>query len=520
MRLGELVAELAVTGLAPAMAQVEVGGVCHDSRRIAPGDLFVAWRGKKADGRGFIAEAVRRGAVAVLLDSEPPRPGESSASIPKLKVAVPWLVAANPRALLGPLAARLHGHPEQSLRLLGVTGTNGKSTTIALLAAIAEAAGWPCGLVGTLGYRFRDLTFPGDRTTPEGSDLLRDFAAMRDAGAQAVAMEVSSHALDQGRVDGLAFDLAVFTNLTRDHFDQHGDFATYYAAKRRLFDRLTPRGVAAVHLDDATAAGGDVLDGWGRRLAGELRPLLGKRLVTFAVDSTSGADVTVRAHHLDARGITATVATPRGDLEIRSRLLGAYNLENLLAAAAGAEALGLPHAAISEGLATVTPLPGRLEPVEAGQPFLAVIDYAHTPAALEAALVSVRAITGGKVAVVFGCGGNRDPSKREPMGRLAGRLADLAVVTSDNPRDEDPLSIIAAVELGLKAVGCRSYRIVPDRREAIRRTVAVLDGGWALVVAGKGHEAEQIVAGRRSPFSDRTELERALEERHGHALSR
>jgi UDP-N-acetylmuramoyl-L-alanyl-D-glutamate--2,6-diaminopimelate ligase len=503
MRLDELLRGIDLTRPADHdLAAVEIHGIRHDSRRVEPGDLFVVWRGTRHDGRSFAADAVARGARAVLADDGPP-PGSDFGG-------VPWLVAREPRRLLGPLAARLHGHPERQLALLGVTGTNGKSTTIALLAAIAEASGRPCGLVGTLGYRFREQTFPGDRTTPEGSDLFHALAAMRDAGAQAVAMEVSSHALDQGRVEGARFALGVFTNLTRDHFDQHGGFEAYYAAKRRLFDLLAEPGAAAVNLGDP----------YGRRLAGELRPALGERLVTFGRDPADRPAVAPHAITLDARGIRGTLSTPRGPLAIESPLLGSYNLDNVLAAVAGAEALGWPREAISAGLAAVSPLPGRLEPVVCGQPYPVLIDYAHTDAALAAALASARAFTGKKVAVVFGCGGNRDPGKRELMGRVAGELADLPIVTSDNPRDEDPLAIIAAVEVGLKASGNPSYRILPDRREAIRRAVAVCDANWVLVVAGKGHETEQIIGNRRIPFSDREELVRALEERYGHAIPR
>lgn len=507
MKLGALLGKAPVDRGAipsPVLAELEITGVQHDSRRVEPGDLFVAWHGARHDGRSFAADALARGARAVLADG--PRPADAGGPL----ATVPWLIAASPRRLLGPLAAHLYGHPERDLSLLGVTGTNGKSTTIALLAALAEATDRPCGLIGTLGYRFRDLAFPGERTTPEGSDLFRDLAAMRDAGARAVAMEVSSHALDQGRVEGARFALGVFTNLTRDHFDQHGGFESYFLAKRRLFDLLAEPGAAAVNLGDP----------YGRRLASELRPALGERLVTFGRDPADRPAVAPHAVSLDAKGIRGTLTTPRGLLGFSCPLLGSYNLDNLLAAVAGAEALGWPHEAMAAGLAIVHPLPGRLEPVACGQPYPVLIDYAHTDAALAAALSSARAFTGKKVAVVFGCGGNRDPGKRELMGRVAGELADLPIVTSDNPRDEDPLAIIAAVEVGLKASGNPSYRILPDRREAIRRAVAVCDANWVLVVAGKGHESEQIIGNRRIPFSDREELVRALEERHGHAIPR
>ena len=337
--------------------------------------------------------------------------------------------------------------------------------------------------------------------TPEATDLFRTLRRMRDAGARAVAMEVSSHALELGRVRGLGFDLALFTNLSRDHFDFHAGFEAYYEAKRSLFAQLRESGVAVVNVGDP----------YGRRLAAEL-----SRVVTYG----PGGDVSCEDAELDRHGIRARLATPRGPLRITSRLLGSYNLENLMAAAAAGEALGLPHATIAEGLAARGPLPGRMEPVDAGQPFPALVDFAHTDAALEAAIRSLRELSGDRVIVVFGCGGDRDPGKRALMGRVAGELADLAIATSDNPRGEDPMAILSAVEEGLRQSGNRDYRLLPDRREAIRQAVAKAGPGWAVLVAGKGHEEVQIVGDRRLPFSDRAELRQALEERFGAGTTR
>lgn len=487
MRLAELLAGLPVDrGGAPD--DLEIAGVGHDSRAVGAGDLFAVWRGARHDGRVFAADAVARGAVAVLADGPAPE-----------GIAVPWLVAAEPRRLLAPIAARLYGQPDRELLTCGVTGTNGKSTTVTVLGEVLEAAGRPCAVLGTLGYAFREHRFAGDRTTPEADDFYRMLREVVRRGGAAVAMEVSSHALAQGRVDGALFDVAAFTNLTRDHFDFHRDFEDYYAAKRTLFDRLKPGGAAVVGIDDEH----------GRRLAGELA---GTRVVTFGRDG----DVAPLEVALDTRGIRGTLRTPRGPFAFESPLLGSYNLLNLLAVVGVAEALGLDQAAVAEALRRRGPLPGRMEPVAAGQPFPVVVDYAHTDAALDAALRSLRELAGGRrIAVVFGCGGNRDPGKRALMGRTAGELAELPIVTSDNPRDEDPLAIIAAVEEGVKRSGNTQYRIIPDRREAIRRAVAVLDEGWALLVAGKGHEQEQIVGTRRLPFSDQNELRQALEERFG-----
>jgi UDP-N-acetylmuramoyl-L-alanyl-D-glutamate--2,6-diaminopimelate ligase len=476
---------------APPGVDVEVCGITHDSRRVEAGDLFVAVPGENFDGRRFAPQAVERGAVAVLGRGEAP---------PEL--GVPWIAAEDPRAALGPLSARIYGHPDEQLQLVGVTGTNGKSTVVTLLGHVFEAAGLPAGTLGTLGYRFggKALEAPTDaglRTTPEAPDLFRTLRRMHEEGARAVAMEVSSHALELGRVDGAHFDAALFTNLTHDHLDFHRTMEAYFAAKRRLFDRLKPGGRSVVHLGDD----------WGRRLADELRPL-DPGLLTCG----EGGDVAVIEAKLDLRGVGATFGTPRGRLEVRSPLLGRYNLENLLMTVAVCEALGLDHRAVAAGLAAAGPVPGRLEMVEAGQTFPALIDYAHTPAALEAALRSLRELGDHRIAVVFGCGGNRDQEKRPVMGEIAGRLADLPVATSDNPRGEEPMAILKAVEEGLKQSGNREYRLVPDRREAIRRVAALATGqpGWAVLVAGKGHEEEQIIGGEKRPFSDREELRGAL----------
>jgi UDP-N-acetylmuramoyl-L-alanyl-D-glutamate--2,6-diaminopimelate ligase len=298
-------------------------------------------------------------------------------------------------------------------------------------------------------------------------------------------------------VAALEFDVGIFTNLTRDHFDFHPDFEDYFAAKARLFDQLKPKGRSVVHLDDP----------WGAKLAARLPDALGF--------GRAGAVAPERVE-LDENGIRGVVRTPRGPLAVESPLLGRYNLENLLAAVAAGEALELPPAAIAAGLHATRPLDGRMEPVTAGQPFPVIVDYAHTEAALEAALRSARELTGRPIVLVFGCGGDRDPGKRPRMGRIAGELAELPIATSDNPRSEDPQAILAAIEAGLRESGNERYRVVPDRREAIRRAVAVAAAeGWAVLVAGKGHERMQIVGERRLPFSDREELERALAEQQG-----
>jgi UDP-N-acetylmuramoyl-L-alanyl-D-glutamate--2,6-diaminopimelate ligase len=392
--------------------------------------------------------------------------------------------------------------------MVGITGTNGKSTLVALAAAILGAAGERTGAMGTLGFRLAGEPFPGESstpTTPEAPDFYATLRRMRDAGAAAVAMEVSSHALVQGRVAGAGYRVAAFTNLSRDHFDFHGGFEDYYLAKARLFDQLTDDGVAVLPTEDA----------YGRRLTGELRER-GATILTWG----EGGDVSTREVELTGDGIRGTLVTPRGEYGFETPLIGRYNLLNLTAAAAVAEALGLPQAAVVEALAAQRPVRGRLEAIRAGQPFPAYVDYAHTDGALEAALAALREIADRKLLLVFGCGGDRDPGKRALMGEVAGRLADHVILTSDNPRSEDPLAILAAVEEGLAAAHrpdgtAASYEVAPDRRAAIRRAVELADADSTVLVAGKGHEAEQIVAGRRFVFSDHDELRAALDARFG-----
>ncbi|MCP4202141.1 MAG: UDP-N-acetylmuramoyl-L-alanyl-D-glutamate--2,6-diaminopimelate ligase [bacterium] len=488
MRASELIRGLPIEALEQ---DFEVTGVTHDSRRVRSGDLFVALVGDRFDGRAFVAQARARGAAGVLSVGDPPADYDG-----------PWLRAGDPRAAMGLLAARLHDHPDRDLVMVGVTGTNGKSTVIALVASMLEAAGRPTGTVGTLGHRFEDLAIEAGRTTPEATDLFPLLHDIVERGGQAVVMEVSSHALVLDRAAGVGFDVAAFTNLSRDHFDFHGGFEEYFAAKRRLFEQLKPEGRAVLNVDDP----------YGRRLADDLGAR-GVRLTTFG---ERDGDVSVVEAALSIEGIGATLRTPRGELSVSSRLRGRLNLLNLSAAVACGEALELDAEAVIAGLERLGPVAGRLEPVDRGQPFPVFIDFAHTDAALAASLRSLREIAAGrKIACVFGCGGDRDPGKRVLMGRAAGELADLPIVTSDNPRREDPLAIIAAVEEGLEQSGNDSYRVIPDRREAIARAISIADEDWLVLVAGKGHEEGQIIGDEIRPFSDREELIMALEARLG-----
>ncbi|MFP3939723.1 MAG: UDP-N-acetylmuramoyl-L-alanyl-D-glutamate--2,6-diaminopimelate ligase [Thermoanaerobaculia bacterium] len=480
--------ELAGTA-AERPADPEVTGVEVDSRRVEPGFLFVAVPGARADGRDFARQAVEAGAAAVVAAPGPVPEGWPA--------GVPWLETQDPRALAGPLAVRAFGHPERELVTVAVTGTNGKSTVATLMASVLEAAGHPAGMVGTLGYRFGDERIAAERTTPEAPHLVRLLRRWRDRGAEAVALEASSHALALSRLDGLAFDVAIFTNLTQDHFDYHRDAEHYFAAKRHLFDLLKPGGRPVVHLGDA----------YGRRLAAEL-----PEAVTFGVEE---GDVRAWDASLSEGGIRGVIETHRGSYEFHTPLLGRYNLENVLAVAAAAEALELPHGAVRQGLARQAPLPGRLEAVGRGAPFPVYVDYAHTPGALEAVLASVAELSGRRIILVFGAGGDRDPGKRAEMGRIAGSRADLPILTSDNPRSEDPLAILSMIEEGAREAGNTAYRIVPDRREAIHRAVAVAGPDHVVLVTGKGHEEVQEIGDRTIPFSDREEIEKALEERFG-----
>jgi len=487
MRLRDLIRGLGVQGAVDP--ELEITGLEHDSRKTEPGDLFVGWQGERYDGRDFLAAAATGGARAALVSA--PAPADSP---------IPCLTASDPHALLAPLAARFFAHPDSELTTVGVTGTNGKSTVAALAADILNETGRPAGIIGTLGYRFADLEVEGGRTTPEASELFELLRSMRTAGAEAVSMEVSSHSLALGRVAELSFDVAVFTNLTRDHLDFHHDLENYFLSKRRLFKQLKPHARGVIGIDDP----------YGRRLRQEW-----PASITFSADSSALADIRPLEVTLDLEGIRGTLITPRGPLVFDCRLLGAYNLRNLLAAVGVGEALHLPHEAIAAALKRRQPLAGRMQPIAADQDFPVVIDYAHTDAALAAALGSLRQLSNRKIALVFGCGGDRDRGKRPLMGRVAGELADLPILTSDNPRSEDPAKIISEVEEGLKRTGNRAYRVVPDRREAIRRAIGVAGPEWAVMIAGKGHETVQLVGNEEIPFSDEEEAVRALEERFG-----
>jgi len=455
---------------------VEVTGCTHDSRSVEPGDLYAALPGAHAHGADFADAAVAAGAVAVLTDEA------GAGRFPGL----PVVVADDPRAVLGDVARWVHDDPAAGLLLLGVTGTNGKTTTAFLLEAGLRAAGHDTALLGTVLTRIGDDVLPSVRTTPEATDLMAMFALMRERGVTAAAMEVSSHALAMHRVDGLLFDVAAFTNLSQDHLDFHPTMADYEAAKAQLF---TPRRSrhAVINCDDPA----------GRRIArGVEIPL-----TTYGED----ADWTAREVDLRPDGSSFRLAGPDVSLRAGVRLPGAFNVANAVCALATLATAGVRLDAAAAGIAGLSGVPGRMERVDAGQPFLALVDYAHTPEAVAAMLATVRSVTSGRVIVVLGCGGDRDRAKRPLMGRAAAEGSDVAVLTSDNPRSEDPLAILAEM-----AQGGPGARIEPDRRAAILLAVAEARPGDAVVVAGKGHETGQEVNGVVTHFDDRDELREAV----------
>jgi UDP-N-acetylmuramoyl-L-alanyl-D-glutamate--2,6-diaminopimelate ligase len=447
---------------------VRVGDVTYRSQDVRPGSLFFCVQGDHVDGHDFAPKAARGGAVAVVVERW-------------LDVACAQVLVPSVRAAMGPLSAAFFGYPSRRMAVVGVTGTNGKTTTTYLLESISRSAGLIPAVVGTTGVRVAGRPIPFDKTTPEAPDLQRMFADMEAQGVDAVAMEVSSHGLDQHRVDGTRFGCAVFTNLTQDHLDYHGTMEAYFEAKTRLFtSELSER--AAVNADTPH----------GRILA--------KRAsiptVTFGTEPT--ADLRAEDVAVSDAGLSFRV----GDVQVRSRLRGHFNVSNALAAMAAARQSGIDDEAIVAGIADLPGVPGRLEPVDVGQPFVVLVDYAHTPDSLNNVLRASRRLTGRRLIAVFGCGGDRDRGKRPLMGQAATELADLTVITSDNPRSEDPLAIIAEIEPGARAGG-GPFVVEPDRRAAIRLAMQEAAEGDVVVIAGKGHESGQEFAHRTVPFDDR-----------------
>jgi len=462
-----------------------VTAIAYDSRQVKPGAVFVALRGVNADGTRFATQAIANGAIAVVAETAAPA-----------GVTVPWIQVASARAALAEVAAAFYRHPSEELALVGITGTNGKTTTSYVLASIFEAAGIKCGRIGTIGYRVGERELDAARTTPEAPELQQMLRGMLAEGCGACVMEVSSHALALRRADSLRFAAGVFTNLTRDHLDFHGDMEAYFAAKRRLFELLAEGAIGVINVDDRRGA--DLV-------------ATARRPVTYAIDAA--ADVRPGPLTFTLDGLAFEIRTPRGTLHVRSALVGRPNAYNILAAAATAMALDLPFSAIETGIGRLENVPGRFQVVsDAADDVRVIVDYAHTDDALKNLLETARPLASGRVITVFGCGGDRDRTKRPLMGAVAARLSDLVIVTSDNPRSEDPERILEEIRRGIlmpadrmaprgQQKGTPSLAIV-DRREAIEKAVRDARRGDLLLIAGKGHEKYQVIGDKTLPFDD------------------
>jgi len=483
-------------------SDLEIEGLYYDSRSVRPGGLFFGLHGVKSDGCQFLEAAVKQGAVAIVADR------------PCAVAGVTCVQVADARRAMSLMAASFYGVPTVGLPVVGITGTNGKTTTSYLVEGILERAGIPAAVLGTISYRFGELSLPAPNTTPESVDLQRILRELIDLGARGVVMEVSSHSLDQHRADGCLFDVAVFTNLTRDHLDYHRDMESYFASKLRLFTELaTPDGRkptrrAVVNLDDP----------YGARIKAQAScPVLSYALA-------GEADVSVERVDFSVHGISCRLRTPRGELSLVSDLLGRFNLYNILAAVSAGIALGLPDAAIKAGIEGHKKVPGRVERVENDKGITVLVDYAHTGDALENVLATVCELKTARVITLFGCGGDRDKGKRPVMGEIAARYSDLSIITSDNPRTEEPLAIIADVRAGLAPLGLREYRpeelaagfaekgfaAIESRRDAVRTAILAARPGDIVLLAGKGHEDYQIIGTEKFHFDDREEAAAAL----------
>jgi UDP-N-acetylmuramoyl-L-alanyl-D-glutamate--2,6-diaminopimelate ligase len=501
MKLSDLVIALRGAATLPSGGlDREVRDIAHDSRKVKEGSLFVAVRGFHSDGHRFVSQAVRQGAVAVVVEEGSTI--EDGSRVPVVRVR-------DSRRALAQIAAAFYGHPSRKLTLAGITGTNGKTTTSYLVKSVIEAAGNRAGLIGTIDYRIGDKVYPAPNTTPESLDLQQLLAELVTLGATHCVMEVSSHALSLGRTEGCAFSVAAFTNLTQDHLDFHTDMESYFRAKLLLFAGLAREATAVVNGDDNRSA--EVIRNtkaraitYGLLDRADIRPLGGVR------------------HGID--GLSFDVTTPSGSVSVRSSLVGRHNIYNILAAIGIGTALGLPQDVIARGISDMKAVPGRMEKVDEGQPFGVVVDYAHTEDALVRLLEAVRGVATGRVITVFGCGGDRDRTKRPKMGAAAAEGSDLVVVTSDNPRTEDPLAIIREIEEGMRGSGIRisgtnvhvvdpgktPYLIVPDRHEAINAAIGLAKPGDVVVLAGKGHEDYQILGDKKAHFDDREEARKAI----------
>jgi UDP-N-acetylmuramoyl-L-alanyl-D-glutamate--2,6-diaminopimelate ligase len=506
MKLQDLVAGAGVQG--PLVnPEALISSVVYDSRQASADCLFVAIRGERTDGNRFISTALERGAAAIV--TEMPRPtahaqplgaqAQSAETAPSARTtSVAWVQVPDARKALAIIAANFYGHPAEKLQLVGITGTNGKTTTSFLLDSIIHAAGIRSGLFGTIEYRTPLETYAAKTTTPESLDLQRFFAEIVRAGGTHAVLESSSHALALDRLWGCRFAAAVFSNLTRDHLDFHGSMESYFAAKRRLFEGTGagPAHWGIVNIDDP----------YGQQLRN-----MAERTITYGL--AAGAQVTAKKFALALRGLDFIADSPMGKIEIRSALVGRNNLYNLLAAIAASMALDFPREAIEAGISNLAAVPGRFEQIQQGQPFMVIVDYAHTDDALQKLLETARELhPEGRIITLFGCGGERDRTKRPLMGAAAGRLSDVVVLSSDNPRSEDPLKIINDAVVGLQRTSAKVL-VEPDRERALELALEQARPGDMVLLAGKGHETTQVLKDRTIEFDDREMARRILRER-------
>jgi UDP-N-acetylmuramoyl-L-alanyl-D-glutamate--2,6-diaminopimelate ligase len=479
-----------IEAIVPANAQeLMVEGIAYDSRKVAPGCLFFAMHGVKEDGNKYVRDAVARGGSAIASESAAPA---------DLPANVTWIRIPDGRKSLALAAANFFGYPANALQLIAVTGTNGKTTTSSLIDSILRASGAKTGLLGTIGYRTPLGEYSAPNTTPESLDLQHFLAEIRDAGGKYAVMEASSHALVMDRLWGCHFQSAVFTNLTRDHLDFHLNFEDYFTAKRRLFE-----GTGAGAPDTAVL---NADDPYSKRLAG-----LAKQTVTYGIENS--ADMEAKKFHLTFTGLTFSAHTPRGKVQVTTPLVGRINVYNILAAIGAAQAAGVSNEIIEAGIRALESVSGRFQRVDLGQPFLVIVDFAHTDDALENLIKTSRELNPkGRIILLFGCGGGKDRTKRPIMGEASGRLSDLTILTNDNPRQEDPLKIISDIVVGLqKSAG--KYLIEPDREKAIGLAFDEARVGDMVLLAGKGHEDYQILADKTLAWDDREVAEQQLRQR-------
>jgi UDP-N-acetylmuramoyl-L-alanyl-D-glutamate--2,6-diaminopimelate ligase len=476
---------------------IDLSGICYDSRKVQPGTAFFALRGTLTDGHDFVAAAIEKGARAVFLEKDIPLPDD-----------VAGILVEDTRKAMAQAAINFFNNPAADMTLIGVTGTNGKTTVCYQLEAIFLAAGRKPAVLGTVNYRFGEKIYPAPNTTPESADLIRILAEFRDAGADAVIMEVSSHGLDQHRIDGLLFDVGVFTNLSPEHLDYHGDMEAYFDVKKRFFSEFIKQGtgMAVVNIDDP----------YGLRLAGGLKRV-------WRCSRSPEADIHLGEVETTFTGTDGFLYCSRGEMHITSGMFGSFNISNLMVTAGAALAAGIELPLIEGGLSEAPQVPGRLEPVENNRGAFILVDYAHTADALKNVLTAIKELNPTRLITLFGCGGDRDRGKRPQMGEVAARLADIVILTSDNSRSEDPRVILEEIRSGIRPsimseipqtdgrmVGRKGFISIVDRREAIRYAVSLLVPGDVLLVAGKGHEDYQIIGDRRLEFKDRDEIVQAL----------